>query len=164
VTPLASTESLSFEIPLRPRVFATTNLTTTKYISTQARTLLTMSSAAAASTSTTTAASAAELEDVRTRVIDYWFPGYSDDADAHELTKKIAGKWFKGGPEIDATIIEKFANDVARAERGEYDALCTHEDPMYRLTYIILNDQFRRNIFRKKPESFAMDPKVCQCL
>jgi uncharacterized protein (DUF924 family) len=68
--------------------------------------------------------------------------------------------WFGGGPELDATIRERFGALLSRAERGELDGWAA--EPRGRLALIILLDQFSRNVHRGKPEAFANDPKALE--
>ncbi len=63
--------------------------------------------------------------------------------------------WYKSDPDLDATIRERFqpAWDAARA--GSHSLWLTY--PNGSLAYIILTDQFSRNMFRDDARSFAMD-------
>lgn len=63
--------------------------------------------------------------------------------------------WFGDDPDFDAQIKNEFSDDIERASAGELDHWA-HE-PRGRLALILLLDQFRRNIYRGKPEAFKKD-------
>ncbi len=85
-------------------------------------------------------------------VLSFWFgPAVSD---AQSLGERMRF-WFRGGPEVDRQIRERFADDLERARRGELAAWA--ETPRGRLALIVMLDQFSRNLFRGKPEAFAQD-------
>lgn len=63
--------------------------------------------------------------------------------------------WYAGGAELDADIRERFAPLWDAARRGEIDSWPT--DARGPLAYIIVTDQFPRNIFRDDPRAFATD-------
>lgn len=62
---------------------------------------------------------------------------------------------FSKDPEFDALIRERFATLHAQAVAGEL--VDWRQTPQGRLAEIIVLDQFSRNLFRDKPESFAQD-------
>lgn len=65
-------------------------------------------------------------------------------------------QWFEKDTAIDRHIAERFADFHAAAAAGE---LYGWRKTAYgRLAEIIILDQFSRNIYRDKPESFAADP------
>jgi uncharacterized protein (DUF924 family) len=66
--------------------------------------------------------------------------------------------WFGGGPDIDATIRERFGPLLERARRGELDDWS--KEPRGRLALVILLDQFSRNVYRGKSDAFAQDDKA----
>ncbi|NNF15649.1 MAG: DUF924 domain-containing protein [Gammaproteobacteria bacterium] len=76
-------------------------------------------------------------------IIEFWF---------EELSPK---DWWKKNPELDARISERFLSVHSQAVCGElHDWRNTSHG---RLAEIIVIDQFSRNMFRGKPESFASD-------
>ena len=80
-----------------------------------------------------------------------------DEAAVHAFWFEETGpeKWWNKDCEFDALIRERFAGVHALAVRCEL-----HEwrrTPRGRLAEIIVLDQFSRNIFRNRPESFAND-------
>ena len=85
-------------------------------------------------------------------VLKFWFK-------EHELSApQVDGRmdvWFGEDPVFDEEIVRTFADDVEEASEGQLDHWAS--DAKGRLALIILLDQFRRNIYRGKPEAFAMD-------
>ena len=79
----------------------------------------------------------------RDDVLRFWF---------EESTPK---QHFSRDPEFDALIRERFATLHAQAVAGEL--VDWRQTPQGRLAEIIVLDQFSRNLFRDKPESFAQD-------
>jgi uncharacterized protein (DUF924 family) len=63
--------------------------------------------------------------------------------------------WYKGGDALDTEIRDRFEADWKRARDGALSLWLTY--PNGTLAYIILTDQFPRNMFRDRPESFALD-------
>lgn len=63
--------------------------------------------------------------------------------------------WYEGGAALDQTIRERFEADWHRAMDGGYAFWLTY--PSGALAYIILTDQFSRNMFRDTPGAFASD-------
>lgn len=88
-------------------------------------------------------------------VLDFWFSG--SDLDSPTVDSRM-DRWFGSDPELDAAIVTRFGNLVERASAGELDAWAAK--PEGRLALIILLDQFRRNIYRGKPEAFARDSQA----
>jgi len=65
-------------------------------------------------------------------------------------------QWFEKDTAIDRYIAERFADFHAAAAAGELYGW--RKTAHGRLAEIIILDQFSRNIYRDKPESFASDP------
>ena len=63
--------------------------------------------------------------------------------------------WYKGGDELDARIRERFLELWERAWNGGCDSWRT--SPVGALAYIVLTDQFPRNMFRGESRSFSSD-------
>ena len=63
--------------------------------------------------------------------------------------------WFGSDAAFDHEVKEEFAADVQAASDGKLDHWA-HE-PRGRLALILLLDQFRRNIYRDRPEAFEKD-------
>lgn len=77
-------------------------------------------------------------------VLEFWFK---------ELEPK---QWFVKDRDLDAMIEARFSLLVEQARAGEL--FSWRVTPQGRLAEIILIDQFSRNIFRDKSESFSADP------
>jgi len=76
-------------------------------------------------------------------VLEFWF---------NELEPK---QWFVNDLDLDALIEARFVLLVEQARAGEL--FSWRVTPEGRLAEIILLDQFSRNIYRNKPESFSAD-------
>ena len=92
-------------------------------------------------------------------ILKFWFK-------EHELSApQIDGRmdvWFGEDPEFDEQIAARFSQDVEDASEGRLEHW--GNTPEGRLALILLLDQFRRNIYRNKPEAFEMDKaalKLC---
>ncbi len=64
--------------------------------------------------------------------------------------------WYDGGEELDAEVRQKFEAGWNAAMDGRYGLWLTY--PSGALAYIILMDQFPRNMFRGSPKAFSSDP------
>ena len=93
-------------------------------------------------------------------VLSYWFP----EDDIFDADRETFGRqmrwWFRGGPEVDREISERFGEVLERARRGEFDHWA--ETPRGRLALIIVLDQFSRNAYRGSPLSYAQDAKALE--
>ena len=63
--------------------------------------------------------------------------------------------WYEASDELDAEILERFMSDWTRAREGALSLWLTY--PSGTLAYIILTDQFPRNMFRGSGTAFATD-------
>ena len=63
--------------------------------------------------------------------------------------------WYKQDEELDNTIRDRFGAMWTGAMEGRYSLWLTH--PSGVLAYVILTDQFPRNMFRGEGKSFASD-------
>ena len=63
--------------------------------------------------------------------------------------------WYKGGEDLDAEIREKFEDDWNQIMAGGNSLWLTY--PSGSLAYIIVTDQFSRNMFRDTAKAFASD-------
>jgi uncharacterized protein (DUF924 family) len=82
-------------------------------------------------------------------VVRFWFEG---DAKAR------VARWFRGGPELDAVIRERFGRTIDAALRGELDAW--RASARGALALIVLLDQMTRNVNRGSPAAFAGDARA----
>lgn len=82
-----------------------------------------------------------------TEIVPFWF------------SPEVQPLWFEKNPEFDDSIRHRFGNiyqEVVKSlERLDLDKLALDLDDA--LALIIALDQFPRNMFRDKPESFATD-------
>ena len=79
-------------------------------------------------------------------IIEFWL---------HEVGE---GGWYTAVDEVDAEIRARFQPAWEAAERGERDFWLN--GPRGSLAYMILTDQFPRNMFRGDPRSFATDARA----
>lgn len=63
--------------------------------------------------------------------------------------------WYSGGEELDQVIRDRFGETYKQACSGALSLWLTY--PSGTLAYIILLDQFSRNMFRDTPKAFATD-------
>lgn len=63
--------------------------------------------------------------------------------------------WYADSKELDETIRNRFMDDYNRMVDGSLSLWLTY--PTGTLAYIILADQFSRNMFRDTPQAFATD-------
>lgn len=85
-------------------------------------------------------------------ILTFWFK--EKELSAPQIDARL-DVWFGDDPDFDAAIKREFADDVERASAGELKHW--GRDPRGRLALILLLDQFRRNIYRGKPEAFEKD-------
>jgi uncharacterized protein (DUF924 family) len=86
-------------------------------------------------------------------VLDFWFgaPGMAGYGQARKA-------WFVKKPAFDAQVRERFLGLHAQGLAGGLAQW--QESAQSLLALIILLDQFSRNMFRGRPESFAGDPQA----
>jgi uncharacterized protein (DUF924 family) len=86
-------------------------------------------------------------------VLDYWFgaPGSPDYG-------TVRAHWFRGGPEVDRSIRDRFLGHYKRAATGAFDHWRVEPRPC--LALIVTLDQFPRNMFRGQAASFAADARA----
>jgi uncharacterized protein (DUF924 family) len=92
-------------------------------------------------------------------ILSFWF--MEQELSAPQIDGRM-DIWFGEDPVFDHEIAKEFAGDVERASEGKLDHWA-HE-PRGRLALILLLDQFRRNIYRNRPEAFEKDKvalKLC---
>jgi uncharacterized protein (DUF924 family) len=92
-------------------------------------------------------------------ILSFWF--MEQELSAPQIDGRM-DIWFGEDPVFDHEIAKEFAGDVDRASESKLDHWA-HE-PRGRLALILLLDQFRRNIYRNRPEAFEKDKvalKLC---
>ncbi len=85
-------------------------------------------------------------------ILEFW---YGADP-AHPLQNQP--RWWKKDPEFDRMVARKFEPTLQRAAQGELESW--NQTPRDCLAYIILLDQFSRNIYRDTPAAFAQDERA----
>ncbi|PIB24786.1 hypothetical protein BFP76_06315 [Amylibacter kogurei] len=77
-------------------------------------------------------------------IVDFWVNDVGPDG------------WYVADEKVDAEITQRFMNDYDLAASGKLEEW--EETATGTLALIILLDQFARNMFRGRPESFDADP------
>ena len=85
-------------------------------------------------------------------VLLFWFGNLLEDAWPDEEKRKM---WWMKSKETDDLIRERFGRQVALAEKGELSGWL--DTPEGTLAFIIVVDQFPRNIRRDTSEAFSLD-------
>lgn len=78
-----------------------------------------------------------------------------EDVLAFWLDESAPSDWYRSDPEFDAKIRDRFLQTWREATEGSLGLWLTY--PSGALAYIILTDQFSRNMFRDSGEAFATD-------
>jgi uncharacterized protein (DUF924 family) len=86
------------------------------------------------------------------RILRFWLGSSADES------KERATRWWKKDPAFDQEIRTEFEADLLRATRGELDAWL--EEPESSVAFVVLLDQFSRNMYRDTPEAFAQDERA----
>ena len=76
-------------------------------------------------------------------VLSFWLDEVGEDG------------WYRQDEALDAAIVERFQGAWTAASEGTYSLWLTY--PSGTLAYIILTDQFPRNMFRGSGQAFATD-------
>lgn len=87
-------------------------------------------------------------------ILQFWLGDLQDDPLQNQK------KWWQKDEAFDRDVAQKFRDDLARAIQGQYESW--KETAEGALAYIILLDQFSRNIFRNTPQAFAQDERALQ--
>src|SRR5437762_1922817 len=88
-------------------------------------------------------------------ILEFWFGTLDERGEADAAHTK---RWFTKDPAFDAELVERFGalhEAVAAGRKDDWLA-----SPHGRLAYIIVLDQFSRNMFRGDPRSFASDARA----
>ncbi len=84
-------------------------------------------------------------------VLEFWFgtlhQGFADDA--------VRARWFAADPSFDARIRDRFGDLPEAASRGRLDVW--KGSPRGSLAFILVTDQFTRNIHRGTAHAFSCD-------
>ncbi len=84
-------------------------------------------------------------------VLEFWF-GTLTEGFADDTHRQL---WFNGGVVMDDMIRDRFQHLIPAAHSGVIDAWL--DEARGRLAFILVCDQFPRNIFRGLPDAFASD-------
>jgi uncharacterized protein (DUF924 family) len=88
-------------------------------------------------------------------ILLFWFGNTADDG----LTQPpLIDRWFRKSDAFDAEIRHRFLGCWQAIMAGEHEAWLAQ--PRSRLAYVIVLDQFSRNMFRGQPAAFSGDPRV----
>ncbi|MDH3514140.1 MAG: DUF924 domain-containing protein [Gammaproteobacteria bacterium] len=88
-------------------------------------------------------------------ILRYWFGDSPGDAD---VIREMSPLWWKKNPGVDTDIRQRFSATLAAESEDKLESWSTN--PRGQLARIILCDQFPRNMFRGKPESFQYDARA----
>ncbi len=86
---------------------------------------------------------------------DFWFGTLGPQGQAQEGKGKL---WFVKDKANDEAIRQNFGAIHALAQQGDLDTWL--QEPRALVAYVVLLDQFSRNMFRGTPNMFASDPKA----
>jgi uncharacterized protein (DUF924 family) len=70
----------------------------------------------------------------------------------------MADLWFREAPTSDRAITDKFAGELRALDQGEREHWLNDRDGL--LAYVLLTDQFSRNIFRNDAKAFSYDARA----
>ena len=88
--------------------------------------------------------------ELQREILTFWF---GEDPDEAPLER--AQTWFRSDSAFDEEVRQRFRKHTEAAGRGLYDNW--RDQPESCLAFIILLDQFPRNIYRGTPRAFAFD-------
>jgi uncharacterized protein (DUF924 family) len=88
-------------------------------------------------------------------VIAFWFGELDERGQA---AARYSDRWWRKDPAFDREIRERFAAEHAAVTRREREHWLA--DPRGAVAYVIVLDQFSRNMFRDTPAMFASDAQA----
>ena len=86
------------------------------------------------------------MRDIQAEILDFWF------------VQSSPAQWFQKNADFDAIVKNQFEPAYNLAVQGMFDHW--RDTPDGCLAYILLLDQFPRNMFRGAPEAFATDRRA----
>ncbi len=86
-------------------------------------------------------------------ILETWF-GQLNSSGMPESTRKVQ-RWFQSDPKFDRQLTLLFQQDIENAAKGHYHTWLSQAQPS--LAFILLTDQFPRNIYRGKAQAFSFD-------
>ena len=87
-------------------------------------------------------------------ILTFWFGKNISCDRSKEIDKRVKGLWFSEDEKVDDDIRKKFKGLLEAVSKKNFDKVKNSDEKM---ALIILFDQFPRNIFRNKAESFSYD-------
>jgi uncharacterized protein (DUF924 family) len=88
-------------------------------------------------------------------ILSFWFGALDADGRADEAHAK---RWWTADPAFDQEVRDRFADEHAAVVGGHRDRWLP--SPRGRLAYVIVLDQFSRNLFRDSEDMFAYDERA----
>ena len=88
-------------------------------------------------------------------ILDFWF-GKTRGSDY--FPQAMVGKWFTKDEKFDEEIRQRFDETLWAATKGELDHWLQSDEGT--LAFIILLDQFSRNLYRDQKEEYTQDAQV----
>ncbi len=85
-------------------------------------------------------------------VLEFWF---KDSGESVETFLKLRDVWFTSSEEFDAAISERFESYIQAAGSGRLDSWL--QDSRSLLAFIVVADQFPRNVYRGTSQAFEYD-------
>lgn len=85
-------------------------------------------------------------------ILTFWFGATGDDA---TIAQRQSSQWWSKKAEVDESIRSRFEPLLQQALRGELNDWA--DTPRGQLAFILLTDQFPRNMYRDTPASFSAD-------
>ncbi len=85
-------------------------------------------------------------------ILEFWF---GDSVECMDSFDERRHTWFSVSDEFDNEIRERFEQDIEYAAQQSLE--CNLDNPRELLAFIILLDQFPRNVYRGTPKAFAYD-------
>ncbi|MGB3067926.1 MAG: DUF924 family protein [Ottowia sp.] len=85
-------------------------------------------------------------------VLNFWF-GACPPTDI--AAQQVQSQWFTKSDAFDAEVRERFGATIEAARKGDLDGWA--KEPLGWLALLIVLDQFTRNVYRGRPESFSGD-------
>ena len=89
------------------------------------------------------------------KILDFWFGDIKKSGIPGKEKQNI---WWIKDKKLDELIKKQFENHLVEANSKEIDEIS--DNPNEILAYVILLDQFSRNIYRDTPAAFAQDEKA----
>ena len=93
------------------------------------------------------------MRDRAEEILRFWFGDHPDDLSRVK-------RWFTKDEAFDESVRQRFGGDLGLAADGALDDWTDSDDPRRVLAFVVLNDQFPRNVFRGDARAFAQDARA----